>query len=348
MASPSLLSPRGLFAPEREYLRPAEPPLHVSRKGAAAPDVAALSRHTFPAHAPHDGRGERLHGLTGVTRASWLEVRPVPATVPTGVAELDALTSGIPRGALTEIFGPASSGRRSVLLALLAEMTRRQEVCALVDVSDSFHPHSAAGAGVDLDRLLWIRCGEVPSTEYRVPTQKPSALSNQHSAPSRSNADLAECRVLNGECSNLALGTRYSLFRAVEQALKVTDLLLQSSGFGLIAVDLGDIPAQIARRVPLTSWFRFRRAVEHTPTVLLVTEQEPYAKTCASLVLKMSPQSSPLSRAHAPTAELPTHARLLRGLGITAEVVRSRLQRKPPCSVAVFAAQSIWRKAASL
>ncbi len=138
---------------------------------------------------------------------------------------------------------------------------------------------------------------------------------------------------------------RRQLFRAVEQALKVTDLLLQSGGFGLIAVDLGDIPAQIARRVPLTSWFRFRRAVENTPTVLLVMEQEPYAKTCASLVLKMSPQSSPLSRGHAPIAELPTHARLLRGLGITAEVVRSRLERKPPRSVALFEAETIWKKA---
>jgi recombination protein RecA len=381
MASPSLLSPRGLFAPEHEYFRPADPPrspVHVS-KPAASPDLDALHSHTFPARELDQDRQQRLPHLTGVTRASLLEVRPAPATVPTGIPALDALISGIPRGALTEFFGPASSGRTSVLLSLLAEMTRRQEVCALVDVSDSFHPHSAAAAGVDLDRLLWIRCG-VGSTEYRrVSTRQEHsvsstqhsvntesrhpercegstvrqhlALSNQHSVPLRSNVDLAECRMLSAECSNSqrgardsALGSRYSQFRALEQALKVTDLLLQSSGFGLVAVDLGDIPAQIARRVPLTSWFRFRRAVENTPTVLLVMEQEPYAKTCASLVLKMSPQSSLLR--NEPATELPTHARLLRGLGVTAELVRSRLERKPSVSVAAFETHAPWEKKA--
>ena len=67
---------------------------------------------------------------------------------------------------------------------------------------------------------------------------------------------------------------RKSLCR-LEQVLKVTDLLLQSGGFGMVVLDLGDIPAESARRVPLTSWFRFRRAVEPTATVLLLIEQEP-------------------------------------------------------------------------
>jgi recombination protein RecA len=352
MVSPSLLSPRGLFAPEDEYFRAVEPrsPDYPSKKS-ASPDLSSLPRHAFPAHQV-DNRD--LSQLTGVTRASLLEVRSAPATLPSGIAQLDAITSGIPRGALTEIFGPASSGRSSVLLALLAEITRRQEVCALVDVSDSFHPHSAAAAGVDLDRLLWIRCG-VASTEFRVvSTESQSQTRHPERSQGPALSGHAERRQRSAVLSHSQLGTRYSalpssclrgetnsdrrhFFRALEQALKVTDLLLQSSGFGLIAMDLGDIPSQIARRVPLTSWFRFRRAVENTPTILLVMEQEPYAKTCASLVLKMYPQSALLSRQHAvPTAELPTHARLLRGLGVTAELVRSRLDRKPPVSVAGF------------
>ena len=61
------------------------------------------------------------------------------------------------------------------------------------------------------------------------------------------------------------------------QMLKVTDLLLQSNGFGMIALDLGDVPLPSARRIPLASWFRFRRAIEHTPTALLVLEQQPIA-----------------------------------------------------------------------
>ena len=62
-------------------------------------------------------------------------------------------------------------------------------------------------------------------------------------------------------------------------------LLIQGGGFGLIALDLSDIPPQIVRYVPLNTWFRFRRAVEDTSTILVILEQEPNAKTCASLVL---------------------------------------------------------------
>ena len=123
---------------------------------------------------------------------------------------------------------------------------------------------------------------------------------------------------------------------SLEQALKATDLLLQGGGFGLVVVDLGDVPAQAARRVPLTSWFRFRRAVENTRTVLMAVEQEPYAKTCASVVCKLSAISSQLSaRLQAAGSRLqekqqPAHARILSGLEISAEMVRSAAQGKKP------------------
>jgi len=117
----------------------------------------------------------------------------------------------------------------------------------------------------------------------------------------------------------------------VEQALRVTDLLLQSGGFGLVAIDLADVPFQMARRIPLTTWFRFQRAVEHTPTMLLVITPAPCAQTCASLLLKVqaigkkpSAFSSQLS-----AAEIPSHTGLLEGLDIQIEVLRSRMPRKP-------------------
>ena len=58
----------------------------------------------------------------------------------------------------------------------------------------------------------------------------------------------------------------------------------------MVVLDMGDIPAESTRRVPLTSWFRFRRAVEPTSTVLLLVEQEACAKTCASLVMRLQRQ----------------------------------------------------------
>ena len=84
-------------------------------------------------------------------------IRPV---APTSVGEIDALLNGgLPLGAITEMVGPESSGRTSVVLSFLAGMTQAGRVCAWVDVSDMLHPESAAAAGVDLSRLLWIRCG---------------------------------------------------------------------------------------------------------------------------------------------------------------------------------------------
>jgi recombination protein RecA len=80
--------------------------------------------------------------------------------IPTGIASLDAATGGIPRGALTQICaaGNASVGRTTVLVSAMAQLTRRQECCAWIDATDAFDPASAATAGVDLSRLLWVRC----------------------------------------------------------------------------------------------------------------------------------------------------------------------------------------------
>ncbi len=89
-------------------------------------------------------------------RAEWpLEV---PGRSPTGLAELDRLLGGgFPAGRIGEIAGPASSGRTSLLLRLLAATTAGGESVALVDGANAFDPASASGAGVDLTRTLWAR-----------------------------------------------------------------------------------------------------------------------------------------------------------------------------------------------
>ena len=270
--------------------------------------------------------------LPPVMTASRLVDRPVPATVLTGIEPLDALTGGLPRGALTEICGLASSGRTSVLLALMAAMTAHGEVCALVDTCDSFHPKSAEAAGVELQKLLWVRCS------------KSRATVNPQRSPASGRWSVASAQPKS------QITNSQSQMDSLEQALKATDLLLQGGGFGLVVVDLGDVPAQAARRVPLTSWFRFRRAVENTPTMLLVIEQEPYAKTCASLVLQLSGVSSQLSAGlHTPGSRLqekpePAHGRVLSGLEMTAEVLKSAAQGKKPVrsAGARFASRTQW------
>jgi len=84
-------------------------------------------------------------------------VRPVAAT---GIDALDEVVrGGLPVGALTELVGPECSGRTSVALKFVAGLTQAGRVCAWIDVSNALDPASAAAAGVDLERLLWVRCG---------------------------------------------------------------------------------------------------------------------------------------------------------------------------------------------
>jgi recombination protein RecA len=202
-------------------------------------------------------------------------------TVSAGFTEMDLFTGGLPRGSLTEICGPPCSGRTTLLFSALAARTADAEACALIDGRDTFDPHTAQAAGIELKQLLWVRC------------------------------------------------------RDINQALRATDLLLQGGGFGLIAVDLSDLPPQTVRYVPLNAWFRFRRAVEDTPTILLLLEQEPNAKTCASLVLQLGTGTAHWAttqqHAHSAAHAMETHdwhssASLLDGFDIHAEVLRSRIQ----------------------
>jgi hypothetical protein len=87
-----------------------------------------------------------------------LHEKSVVETLSTGIDEIDVLTGGLPRGSLSEIFGPASSGRTSLIYSMLANATCHEETCALVDTNDVFAPTAARAADIDFDRLLWVRC----------------------------------------------------------------------------------------------------------------------------------------------------------------------------------------------
>jgi hypothetical protein len=249
--------------------------------------------------------------LAEVRPASRLEVRPRPEMLSTGIPSLDALTGGIPRGCLTEVYGSASSGKTSALIATLAEATRRDESCVLIDASDSFDPASGHAAGVDLQKLLWVRCGGVSLVVGR------RSLAKQHKTKDQ------------GARTDDVRSQSKSEHR-LEQVLKATDLILQSGGFGLVALDLAGIPEKFVRRIPLASWFRFQRAVEHTKTALLVISEFPCAQTCAAVALKLHSQPSAISLQQSAN---PAHTEILQRMKVQAEVMRSRLERKPMQSV---------------
>ena len=140
------------------------------------------------------------------------------------VDEILLETSGLAliRGSVAEIAGEPSSGKTAISLSFLAKLTAAGEICAVVDSCNSFDPRSAVLAGVELENLLWVKCG--------------------------------------GD---------------IEKAFLSADYLVQAKGFGAIWLNLNGLPQQNLRMVPKTYWYRYRNRIKETPTLLLVTAEEP-------------------------------------------------------------------------
>jgi len=115
-------------------------------------------------------------------------------------------------------------------------------------------------------------------------------------------------------------------WKRLEQALKTTDLLLHGGGWGVVVFDLGGISWTDARRIELSTWFRFRRAIENTPTILLLLGEESCAKSCASLVLRCKRRVDNWSRA---AASVESGVSTLEGFEVQGEVKRSRVLSQP-------------------
>ena len=192
---------------------------------------------------------DRKLDRTLTTALPPLERRDPAALVSTDIAALDrCLRGGLPRGQLSELVGPRSAGRTTVLLQMLAAATRRGEVVALVDTFDRLDVASAVAAGIALDRLLWIRGAAISRTE--------------------AGDDLRD--------------------RTLDRAVKALNLVLQAGGFGIVAIDLADVPAAAIKRLPFTTWLRVQRAVEGSDTACLLVGPEPLARSAGGLTLTLT------------------------------------------------------------
>jgi len=118
--------------------------------------------------------------------------------------------------------------------------------------------------------------------------------------------------------------------RPLEQAFKVTDMLLQSGGFGLIVVDLSDIAEKVVRSVPISSWFRFSRVVENQQTALVFVERQPQATSYAGLVLKLAAAPATFS------------GQLLTSFTLNAEVIRTREKKGVQSVTPDFSVKAQW------
>ena len=186
-----------------------------------------------------------------LTTALPLERRDESTVVATDVAALDAcLRGGLPRGQLSEIAGPAASGRTTLALQTIAASTRRGEIAALVDTFDRLDVASAAAAGIDLDRLLWIRGSDRTWGPDSAGPGGPEAIINR--------------------------------------ALKALNLVLQARGFACVVLDLADAPPVALKRLPFTTWLRVQRIIEGSDTACLLVAPQPLARSAGGLTLLLA------------------------------------------------------------
>jgi recombination protein RecA len=258
--------------------------------------------------------------------------RVIRPTAPTGIPALDdALNGGLPIGAITELAGPECSGRTSLALSFVACLTRVGRVCAWIDVSDTLHPESAAAIGIDLNRLLWIRCGpepqqlalpgfgeNLPAASVKKPaitgpiaaSAKPPATEQTftpccsepmpkvrqhprevvHLSPAvRHASDKHLGPVPRSPVPGALSPSRRKPWTRLDQALRATDLLLQAGGFSAIVLDMGSVAPELALRVPLATWFRYRAGAERTHASVLLLTKHACTKSSAGLVLHCQP-----------------------------------------------------------
>ncbi len=235
---------------------------------------------------------------TLTTSLPQADPRDEHALAPSGISALDArLGGGFPRGQLSELVGPRSSGRTSLLLQMMAAATARGELVALVDALDMLDVESAVAAGVDLNRLLWIR-GHL--------------VTNQ-----------GLCRELNQ--------------RAIEQAIRAFTLVLQAGNFGLVVFDVAEAPADAVRRLPFTTWLRLQRMVEGSQTACVLVGGEPMARSSAGLTLKCGLRIADcgLDCGLPTTGGRRFHGALFDGLDVQARIVRARAREQEEACVAL-------------
>jgi hypothetical protein len=209
------------------------------------------------------------------------------AVVPMNIGALDAcLRGGLPRGQLSELAGPRSSGGMTMLLHLMAAATRRGEITAFVDTSDRLDVASAATAGVDLSRLLWIRGSAFAS-----------GFDETGTGPRRA-------------------GPFGPAERAVERALKALNLVLHAGGFSVVAIDLADIPPASLRQIPFTTWLRVQRTIEGSDTACVLLTRAPVARSAGGLTVSVDGRTTWVGTSD--------QSRRVAGIDIRARVVSPR------------------------
>lgn len=232
-------------------------------------------------------RAKKLDGTLTSVAAPEARAARTARVVSIGWPEIDTpLGGGFPRGECSEIVGARSTGRTTVLCALLAAATARGDLVALVDTCDRFDPLSAAGLGLDLDRLLWVRgVAPEPPASARGRARQTASARLTTAAPAPTSARLTTA----APASTSARAQVDLQARRLDRAIKSFGLILQAGGFGVVALDLADVPLPALRRLPFTTWRRLQRLLEGHETVGVLLAAEPLGRSARGVTLRLMP-----------------------------------------------------------
>ncbi len=100
---------------------------------------------------------EKKFGKGSIMRLGEDSVRTAVDFIPTGAISLDLALGigGIPRGRVTEIFGPEMSGKSTISLHIIAQAQNRGGAAAYIDAEHAFEPGYAAKCGVKVEELIF-------------------------------------------------------------------------------------------------------------------------------------------------------------------------------------------------
>jgi hypothetical protein len=92
------------------------------------------------------------------------------------------------------------------------------------------------------------------------------------------------------------------------------NLFLQAGGFGIVALDVVDVPPRVIRQVPYTTWIRLARAIEGSQTAALLVGAERTARSPGGVTISLDPSSGRWSGRS-------DRSRLLHGVDVRPRVV---------------------------
>jgi hypothetical protein len=147
----------------------------------------------------------------------------------------------------------------------LADVTRRGELVAVIDTLDGWDPAGLAERGADLSRVLWIRgsgfgaAGPAASSSFTGRRRSPVA-------------------------------------QALDRAIKAVTLVLHARAFGLVVLDIADVPVTVVRELPFTTWMRLHRVLEGSSTACIVMATEPSARSAGGLSIRLESSRAPQHR----------------------------------------------------